>query len=58
MIAYILVSSSLLLLLFAFYRLVLANQTSYHFNRFFILMAIVIGLLYPAFDHISKSSHV
>ena len=56
MIAYILVSSSLLLLLFAFYRLVLANQTSYHFNRFFILMAIVIGLLYPAFDHISKSN--
>ncbi|MFP8489611.1 M56 family metallopeptidase [Gracilimonas sp. Q87] len=50
MIAYILNSILCLLALFLFYRVLLANEKCYRFNRFYLLAALVLGLSLPSLD--------
>lgn len=50
MIAYILNSTLCLLALFLIYRLLLANEKSYRFNRAYLLVALVLGLTLPTLD--------
>lgn len=50
MIAYILNSTICLLALFIIYRLLLANEKCYRFNRFYLLGALVLGLALPSLD--------
>src|SRR6056297_351521 len=50
MIAYILNSTLCLLALFLIYNLLLANEKSYRFNRFYLLIALVLGLSLPSLD--------
>jgi len=50
MIAYILNSTLCLLALFLIYRVLLANEKCYRFNRFYLLGAPVLGLTLPSLD--------
>lgn len=50
MIAYLLNSTLCLLALFLFYQVFLAKEKMYRFNRFYLLIALVLGLLLPAQD--------
>jgi antitoxin component YwqK of YwqJK toxin-antitoxin module len=50
MIAYILNSTLCLLGLFLIYRVLLANEKCYRFNRFYLLAALVLGLSLPSLD--------
>lgn len=50
MIAYVLNSTLCLLALFLIYRVLLANEKCYQFNRFYLLAALVLGLSLPSLD--------
>lgn len=55
MIAYILNSTLCLLALYIIYRVFLANETCYRFNRIYLLAAIILGLSLPSLDFFTGS---
>ncbi len=56
MISYLLNSVICLLAFYIVYQLLLSREKSYRFNRFFLLGAVVLGLLFPSFDLLLGSS--
>lgn len=50
MIAYVLNSTLCLLALFLIYRVLLAGEKCYQFNRFYLLIALILGISLPSLD--------